>query len=103
MRGHDRAIGADDGSGTYFEPACTAPDPEQRVASAEESFVVRARVGEALGRLNARERMIVEERFMVEMPTQLGYLGQRFGVSRERARQLQEAARQKLRASLDAA
>lgn len=60
--------------------------------------VVRAAVKE----LDARERMIVEARLMTEDPPTLQELGDKLGVSKERVRQLEERARQKLRGELQA-
>ncbi len=62
------------------------------------SECVRAAVGE----LDPRERFIVESRMMADAPDEmsLAEIGRRLGVSRERARQLEARAVQKLRQSL---
>ncbi|HEY1533084.1 MAG TPA: sigma-70 family RNA polymerase sigma factor [Polyangiaceae bacterium] len=55
--------------------------------------------GEALSALDAREQYIVQHRLVetdVEVPS-LAEIGRRFGISRERARQLETCALQKLR------
>lgn len=54
---------------------------------------------EALGTLNARERTIVEQRLMAyaEDEQSLSKLGESFGVSRERVRQIEDALKLKLR------
>jgi RNA polymerase sigma-32 factor len=54
----------------------------------------------ALARLDARERFIIEQRMMTEPPMSLRELGQHFGFSRERARQLELRAAEKLRVEL---
>jgi len=57
---------------------------------------------EAMGELNARERLIVRERKLREDPRTLESLGQELGLSKERVRQLEAAAFQKMRKSLEA-
>lgn len=81
-------------------------------ASQEESMVaagvraeLKSAVQEALGSLDVRERCIVENRLMADREDALTLteLGRRFGVSRERARQLEIRAKGKLKARLEAA
>jgi RNA polymerase sigma-32 factor len=57
---------------------------------------------EAMGELNSRERLIVRERKLREDPRTLESLGQELGLSKERVRQLEAAAFQKMRKSLEA-
>lgn len=76
--------------------------PEEIVARAQVSLGVRARLDEALSSLSARERQIVEERFLIDEPRTLESLGAELGVSKERVRQLEARARDKLRVSLAA-
>jgi RNA polymerase sigma-32 factor len=61
---------------------------------------IEARLGDALGVLDERERYIVEERILSEDGRTLAALGRDLGVSRERARQLEARAKRKLRAQL---
>ena len=58
------------------------------------------RVLEALSRLDPRERYIIEMRVMQDKPMTLKELGEHFGFSRERARQLEIRAKAKLEAEL---
>ncbi len=74
--------------------------PDEQVSRARESDRIRRGVTEALSLLDARERAIVEQRFMAEDPASLQELGSQLGFSRERARQLEIRARGKLRAAL---
>jgi RNA polymerase sigma-32 factor len=76
--------------------------PEDIVSRAQQIDGVRARLGEALSLLSARERQIVEERFLIDEPRTLESLGAELGVSKERVRQLEARARDKLRVSLAA-
>lgn len=80
----------------------TGATPEEEASRSElrshAGDIVRAAVKE----LDARERMIVEARLMTEDPPTLQELGDKLGVSKERVRQLEERARQKLRGELEA-
>jgi RNA polymerase sigma-32 factor len=62
----------------------------------------RARVEHALCALSERERRIVWRRLAVDEPETLGQLGKLLGVSRERVRQLEQRARQKMLEALSA-
>ena len=62
----------------------------------------RRRVRTALARLDPRERFIIEQRVMSERPMTLKELGEHFGFSRERARQLEIRAKDKLKPELHA-
>ncbi len=64
--------------------------------------MVTNRIGEALGRLDQRERYIIEQRVMSDKPMTLKELGEHFGFSRERARQLEIRAKEKLKQELHA-
>ena len=71
-----------------------------RSFSAERNAAVRT----ALAELDPRERYIVERRLMADAEDEpsLAEIGERLGVSRERARQLEARAKRKLRARLSA-
>jgi RNA polymerase sigma-32 factor len=53
-----------------------------------------------LNRLSRREQEIIIETYVSDTPKTLLYLGERFGVSRERIRQIRETALARLRASM---
>lgn len=74
--------------------------PEDLVARAQQIEGVRARLGEALEALSERERRIVEERLLTESPRTLAAIGEEMGVSKERVRQLEARACDKLRGAL---
>jgi RNA polymerase sigma-32 factor len=57
----------------------------------------------AMNALNERERFIVRERKLLDEPRTLESLGNELGLSKERIRQLEAAAFQKMRKSLEAA
>lgn len=56
----------------------------------------------AMGELNAREREILTERRLKDSPTTLEDLAERFGVSRERVRQIEVRAFEKLQKAMTA-
>jgi RNA polymerase sigma-32 factor len=103
MEGRDLSLDAPvaDGTSTHLEftPAEGEPQDEE-LAQAEETALVARRVTEAMGRLDPRERHIVEARIMGEGKETLRDLGSHFGFSRERARQLEIRALEKLRRDL---
>jgi RNA polymerase sigma-32 factor len=74
-----------------------SPSQETVVAEADELNQRRKLLGEAMAQLNAREREILVERRLREEPLTLEDLSRRFHVSRERIRQLEVRALDKLR------
>jgi RNA polymerase sigma-32 factor len=69
------------------------PNQEFLLAEADEMAHRRKLLGEALARLNEREREILTERRLRDEPLTLEDLSRRFHVSRERIRQLEVRAR----------
>ena len=104
MGGRDLSLDApmgDDGGNTHVDFVVSegiAQDDE--VADKEEAGMVSTRVQTALRRLDPRERFIIEQRVMNERPMTLNKLGEHFGFSRERARQLEIRAKEKLKMEL---
>jgi RNA polymerase sigma-32 factor len=72
------------------------PDQETRLAESEESDNRRKALGEALSGLNDRERRIFEARRLADDPIILDALACEFGVSRERVRQIEVSAFEKV-------
>ena len=77
-----------------------APSPEALVADAEERVLHNGMLKNALGELPEREQEIIKARFLSDDPITLEKLGERFGVSRERVRQLEARAFKKLQESV---
>ena len=73
------------------------PSQEAMLAEADEMTQRRKLLGEAMAGLNAREREILVERRLRDEPLTLEDLSRRFHVSRERIRQLEVRAVDKLR------
>src|SRR5437764_9253553 len=75
-------------------------DQEQRLAASEEADNRRKALGEALTVLNERERRIFEARRLADDPITLEDLAAEFGVSRERVRQIETRAFQKVQSTV---
>jgi RNA polymerase sigma-32 factor len=76
------------------------PDQETRLAEREESDDRHKLLVGAMAGLNERERGILEERRLKETPATLELLSQRYGISRERVRQIEVRAFEKLQRSV---
>ncbi len=104
MSGGDRSLNmtiTDDGETEWVDRLVDErPNQEFLLAEADEMAQRRKLLGEALTRLNEREREIVIERRLRDEPLTLEDLSRRFHVSRERIRQLEVRAVDKLRKAM---
>jgi len=94
----------DDGAATLLDTLPgNGPSQEEAFMGEERSHAIHDRVREAVEKLDPRERFIVEFRMMADGPDELSLaeIGRRLGVSRERARQLEARAKQKIRRHLE--
>jgi len=73
---------------------------EELLLHHQEEARLAGRVGQALERLNDRERRIVHDRILADEPRTLQELADDYGISRERVRQLEKNALDKLRGAL---
>lgn len=76
------------------------PLQDELFADAEERISRRAMLVEAMAGLNAREQHILTERRLVDEPKTLEELSQHHGVSRERVRQIEVRAFEKLQKAM---
>ncbi len=76
------------------------PLQDERFADAEESGVRHALLLEAMSSLNDREQHILSERRLIEEPKTLEELSQVYNVSRERVRQIEVRAFEKLQKAM---
>jgi RNA polymerase sigma-32 factor len=97
----DAPVGDDAGTSHVDFLAGQGPAQDHALADAQEQTQVRGRIGAALAQLDERERFIVEQRFMSDEPLTLKEIGDHFRISRERARQLEIRAIQKLKRELN--
>jgi RNA polymerase sigma-32 factor len=86
--------------GASFEPCDDGDGPEQAVAQAEADALRHSSLLRALGALNARERDLVVTQLRADDEASLCQLGQKLGVSRQRAGQILAGARDKLRSEM---
>ena len=77
-----------------------APNTEEAVGDAETREVISRKVREFGATLTGKDRVIFEERLMAEEPLTLQDIADRYGISRERVRQIEERIKKKLRAYL---
>jgi len=75
---------------------------EEELADRQESGARKALLGNALKTLNERERHILIERRLKENPTTLEELSQQYNISRERVRQIEVRAFEKLQKAMKA-
>jgi RNA polymerase sigma-32 factor len=80
-----------------------APDQEERLVESEELSQRKAYLAKAMATLNERERRIFAARRLAEDPATLEDLSEEFGVSRERIRQIEVRAFEKVQAAVQKA
>ena len=77
------------------------PQADELVEQSLDQDALRGWLAQAMAALNDRERFIVQERKLREVPRTLESLGQELNLSKERVRQLEAAAFQKMRKHLE--
>jgi RNA polymerase sigma-32 factor len=91
----------EDGEGEWQDALVDqGPLQDERVADAEEKSMRHNMLNEALAALNDREKHILVERRLVDEPKTLEELSQVYGVSRERVRQIEVRAFDKLQKAM---
>jgi len=102
--GGDTSLNAsmrEDGEGEWQDWLVdTDPLQDERIAEAEEKSVRHDLLNEAMDQLNEREKHILAERRLAEDPKTLEELSQVYGVSRERVRQIEVRAFDKLQKAM---
>lgn len=73
------------------------PNQEYELLSTQQKELLSSLIEKGLARLNDREQIIVAERLLAEKAVTLEALSKRFSVSRERVRQIEKRALEKLR------
>ncbi len=91
----------EDGDGQWMDWLTDdAPLQDVAVADAQEAQIRHELLGEAMESLNERERHILNERRLVDEPKTLEELSQVYNVSRERVRQIEVRAFEKLQKAM---
>ena len=108
MEGSDRSLNAtisdrsDDGGATEWQEllVCDRDLPDTEVSDKLDTQQRVNWIGEAMEDLNEREATIIRARRLTETTVTLECLGKQLGISKERVRQIEHEALQKLRGSL---
>jgi RNA polymerase sigma-32 factor len=91
----------EDGESTYIDHLkYEGEDQESALIRNEETALAKMSIAGAMSQLNERERYIIEHRIMADNPETLQDIGNRFNVTRERARQIETQALKKMRAAI---
>lgn len=70
---------------------------EEKLAIAQDAAYKKSILRECLSKLNDREQYIIKNRLLTSNPKTLNEVGEEFGISRERVRQIEDAAIKKLK------
>lgn len=101
-RSLNATVGEDDGDELQDFLPDDGPSPEEIVGGRHDDAVRHERLHKALDTLTPRERQIIARRFLEdERRTTLAEIGASFGVTKERIRQIEGKALDKLRDALD--
>ncbi len=91
----------DEGESTYIDHLVyKGKSQEDALVKKEEMALVKKNIAGALEKLNEREGYIIRNRIMADDPETLQEIGNRFHVTRERARQIEKDALKKLRVAI---
>jgi RNA polymerase sigma-32 factor len=91
----------DDGRSPSERLACADISPEDEVVARDEASHLHEALRQVVAELSPRERSIVSRRWLTDEPQTLEQLGEDFGVSKERVRQLEERAKKRMRQRLE--
>jgi RNA polymerase sigma-32 factor len=99
----DARIAAEGGTTTHLDllPSA-APSQEEELAENEEQQDLQTLTADAMKGLSEKERYVLENRVMADEPQTLQEIGDHFGISRERVRQIEANAIRKIRKHLSA-
>jgi len=107
MAGADPSLNAkvasDDGSLTEWQDWLVeeSPNQEEEFAEQEEDGIRKKLISESLKVLNERELDIIQTRRLEETPTTLEELSEKYGISRERVRQIEVRALEKIKEEIE--
>lgn len=93
---------SEDESVTYLDMMpVEEKNQEQIVEELETDAIQEDSLNRGLEKLNDRERTIIEERFLSGKPKKLRELGEKFGISKERIRQIEISALKKIKSEFN--
>jgi RNA polymerase sigma-32 factor len=92
---------SDEGDSSYIDfLAFEGDDQEVSLIKNEERSLVKRNIAGALANLNERESYIIKNRVMADNPETLQEIGDRYNITRERARQIEKQALKKVQLAL---
>ncbi len=97
----DQPASADDDTTLIDALPDTSYNPEEATARAEWRNFAHEKVEEFAGTLEGKELEIFRSRLLAEDPPTLQEVGDRFGISRERVRQIESRLKRRLKAFLN--
>lgn len=99
----DAPIGSEDDGRTRMDGIPSEGDrPDHAVANTEFAELLKAKIGAFVQTLSGRDRTLLEDRWLADPPSTLQEIGDRFGISRERARQIEARLLGRLKKHLEA-
>lgn len=91
----------DEGEGTHIDLLAYEGDSQElELIKSEEKSLVQKNIAGALANLTERETYIIVNRVMADNPETLQEIGNRFNITRERARQIEKQALKKVQLAL---
>jgi len=101
-RSLNMAVGGEDGDGEELQNFLVdeRPSPEQNVIESHDSAVRSRWIREAMDALTPREKDIIQHRFLEDGRLTLADIGESYGVTKERIRQIESRALSKLKSAL---
>jgi RNA polymerase sigma-32 factor len=92
---------SEDGESTHMDYlAYKGEDQEISLIKKEEMALVKRNIAGALAKLNEKEKYIIKHRVMADHPETLQEIGNRYHITRERARQIEKQALNKMRLAI---
>lgn len=101
-RSLNASVGDDDGDALQDFLPDSRPTPEENVIEMHDSSARASWLHSALDALNPREKDIIQLRFLDDEKVTLAEIGESYGVTKERIRQIEGRALKKLKAALAA-
>ena len=103
LSGRDVSVDApigEDGDASMLDFLSRGSDTEARVGEAEVRALITEKIHQFGRTLRDKEKVIFDLRMVAEEPLTLQEIGEKYGISRERVRQLEERIKKRLRAYL---
>jgi RNA polymerase sigma-32 factor len=92
---------SEDSESTHMDSlAYEGEDQEISLIKKEEMALVKRNIAGALAKLNEKEKYIIKHRVMADRPETLQEIGNRYHITRERARQIEKQALNKMRLAI---